>query len=93
MIHLATSTYQARASMPLRGWLVVFAAAAIGAVALAVTLLLTAVAVVAVALWAAVSLLWRGASPILRRRSPRTAPKDLHLEGRRTPEGWTVEAV
>jgi len=78
----------------LRGVFVVAAAAAVGAVALVATLVLTALALLAGALWAAATVLWRWAGPGGKAAADSgSRARDLHLEGRRTPSGWTVEAV
>lgn len=76
-----------------RGACVVAAAAVVGGAAVAATLVLTALALLAGSLWAAATLLWRLAAPQRGGRAARAPRRELHLEGRRTPHGWTVEAV
>lgn len=93
MIRIAAHFPPNRGPLSLRGWLVVAAAALVGGVALAVTLFLTTMVVVAVTLWATVSMLWRASRGLFARSARADQSGAVQLEGRRTPDGWVVEAV
>jgi len=93
MSGVASELRKVVSALPMRGWVIMAAAVAIGSLALALSLVFSAIAVLAVLVWALASWMGRVVARLLGAPVRTAPPTPRELEARRTAEGWVVEAV